>query len=185
MSVDAVFLFLARSLGMICPAETPEGSSVGLVKNLALMSTVSVGMTPETVKRVVSDRGLQEFQEILASAVARSDKIFVNGEWVGVVSDASQLRILSPRVSPESLLNMHAFQRLVAVLQSVRRSRPGFDQVSITFDVREKEVRIFTDPGRILRPLFIVENGELKIKHTDVNKIRVTNVRFLFLFLSF
>ena len=29
--------------GMICPAETPEGQSCGLVKNLALMAVVSVG----------------------------------------------------------------------------------------------------------------------------------------------
>ena len=31
--------------GMICPAETPEGGAVGLVKNLALMAYVSVGNT--------------------------------------------------------------------------------------------------------------------------------------------
>ena len=29
--------------GMICPAETPEGQAVGLVKNLAMMAYVSVG----------------------------------------------------------------------------------------------------------------------------------------------
>ena len=29
--------------GMICPAETPEGSACGLVKNLTLMALVSVG----------------------------------------------------------------------------------------------------------------------------------------------
>ena len=29
--------------GMICPAETPEGQAVGLVKNLALMAYISVG----------------------------------------------------------------------------------------------------------------------------------------------
>ena len=29
--------------GMVCPAETPEGQAVGLVKNLSLMCLVSVG----------------------------------------------------------------------------------------------------------------------------------------------
>ena len=28
---------------MMCPAETPEGQSCGIVKNLALMSYISVG----------------------------------------------------------------------------------------------------------------------------------------------
>ena len=35
--------------GMICPAETPEGAAVGLVKNLALMAYVSVGNTPSPI----------------------------------------------------------------------------------------------------------------------------------------
>jgi DNA-directed RNA polymerase II subunit RPB2 len=30
--------------GMFCPAETPEGQAVGLVKNLALMSYITVGL---------------------------------------------------------------------------------------------------------------------------------------------
>ncbi len=29
--------------GVICPAETPEGQSCGLVKNMSLIATVSVG----------------------------------------------------------------------------------------------------------------------------------------------
>lgn len=35
--------------GMICPAETPEGQAVGLVKNLALMCRISVGYTAAVV----------------------------------------------------------------------------------------------------------------------------------------
>ena len=32
--------------GMVCPAETPEGHAIGLVKNLALMAYIAVGMSP-------------------------------------------------------------------------------------------------------------------------------------------
>ena len=32
--------------GIVCPSETPEGMSCGLVKNLALMAYVTVGSTP-------------------------------------------------------------------------------------------------------------------------------------------
>jgi hypothetical protein len=31
-------------IGIICPAETPEGSSVGLVKNMALSTNISIAM---------------------------------------------------------------------------------------------------------------------------------------------
>jgi DNA-directed RNA polymerase II subunit RPB2 len=30
--------------GMMCPAETPEGQAVGLVKNLALMTYITVSL---------------------------------------------------------------------------------------------------------------------------------------------
>lgn len=30
--------------GMICPAETPEGAKIGIVKNLSLMAHVSLGL---------------------------------------------------------------------------------------------------------------------------------------------
>lgn len=35
--------------GMVCPAETPEGHAIGLVKNLALMAYISVGLSPGLV----------------------------------------------------------------------------------------------------------------------------------------
>jgi DNA-directed RNA polymerase II subunit RPB2 len=35
--------------GMVCPAETPEGAAVGLVKNLSLMSFITVGQSPANV----------------------------------------------------------------------------------------------------------------------------------------
>lgn len=33
--------------GLICPAESPEGQKIGIVKNLALMTRISVGITSE------------------------------------------------------------------------------------------------------------------------------------------
>lgn len=33
--------------GMICPAETPEGAKIGIVKNFALMAAVSLGSNKE------------------------------------------------------------------------------------------------------------------------------------------
>ena len=32
--------------GVVCPAETPEGHAIGLVKNLALMAYIAVGTSP-------------------------------------------------------------------------------------------------------------------------------------------
>ena len=48
---------------MICPAETPEGASCGLVKNLALMAFVSVGSNQSTLLTLLEDFGVEKLGE--------------------------------------------------------------------------------------------------------------------------
>ena len=36
--------------GMVCPAETPEGQAVGLVKNLALMAYITTGTAQSRIQ---------------------------------------------------------------------------------------------------------------------------------------
>jgi DNA-directed RNA polymerase beta subunit len=59
--------------GVICPAETPEGHQVGLVKNLALMTQVTVGRPSEATDElhtVLSDWGADDLGEIAPSVIA-------------------------------------------------------------------------------------------------------------------
>jgi DNA-directed RNA polymerase II subunit RPB2 len=143
--------------GMICPAETPEGHAVGLVKNLALMGYISVGSQPSPILEFLEEWGMENLEEIAPSAVANSTKIFVNGCWVGIHGE------------PEHLMN------------TLRRLRRQMDiivsEVSMVRDVSEREIRIFTDAGRICRPLLIVENQKLLLKkrHIDMLKDRDVN----------
>ena len=48
--------------GMLCPAETPEGQACGLVKNLSLMTFVSVGTSSKTIKELLDN--YPEFQKL-------------------------------------------------------------------------------------------------------------------------
>ena len=45
-------------------------------------------------------------------------------------------------------------------------------QVSMVRDIREKEIRIFTDAGRICRPLLIVENQRLLLKKQHIQMLK-------------
>jgi len=126
--------------GMVCPAETPEGGMCGLVKNLALMTYITVGMTSDTVISQIKDFLSNFSTEILdydvsPSQIPNSTKIILNGVWVGINTQARQL------------------------VENLRRMRRGhiFSEVSIVHDILEKEVRIYTDAGRCCRPLYIVE----------------------------
>ncbi|KAL5519290.1 RPB2 [Sanghuangporus vaninii] len=127
--------------GMVCPAETPEGQACGLVKNLSLMAMISVGSYSAPVLEFLEEWGLENLEDNAQSP--NLTKVFVNGVWLGVHRD------------PFSLVN---------TLRNLRRKGDLVSEVSIVRDIREKEVRVYTDAGRVLRPLFIVEKQHLKLK---------------------
>ena len=77
--------------GMVCPAETPEGHAVGLVKNLALMSYISVGSQPSPILEFLEEWSMENLEEITPSSITTATKIFVNGCWVGIHRDPDQL----------------------------------------------------------------------------------------------
>jgi len=45
-------------------------------------------------------------------------------------------------------------------------------EVSMVRDIRDREIRINTDQGRICRPLLIVENGKLKLKRRHIELLK-------------
>ncbi|KAG9807758.1 putative DNA-directed RNA polymerase II subunit RPB2, partial [Aureobasidium melanogenum] len=123
--------------GLVCPAETPEGQACGLVKNLSLMCYVSVGTPAEPIVEFMNQRNMELLEEYEPKNNPDATKVFVNGVWVGVHRDPSQL---------------------VKVVQGLRRNGTISFEISLIRDVREREFKIFTDAGRVMRPLFVVNN---------------------------
>jgi len=137
--------------GMVCPAETPEGQACGLVKNLAMMAYITVGTNSVPVNDVLSELQTESFNDIHAKVIAESTKVFLNGSWVGV------------HRTPDDLVKQ---------LRVLRRSAYIHADVSIVRDVRDRELRIYTDAGRICRPLFIVdETNHLCLKKSHVQSL--------------
>ena len=56
--------------GYVCPAETPEGQAVGLVKNLALMAYISVGSAPEPILEFLEEWSTEPLEDISPETVA-------------------------------------------------------------------------------------------------------------------
>ena len=138
--------------GMICPAETPEGQSVGLVKNMALMCHITVGSLPSVVYEFLNEWGIETLDEIHPSQVAGMTRIFLNGKWVGMHSDPTML---------------------CETLRDLRRKREIDAEVAIVRDLNNNEVRIFTDAGRASRPLYIVHGRSqtLQMKRDHVDRL--------------
>ncbi|KAK0701206.1 hypothetical protein B0T21DRAFT_379147 [Apiosordaria backusii] len=125
--------------GLVCPAETPEGQACGLVKNLSLMCYVSVGTPADPIVDFMTARGMDVLEEYEPLRAPNATKVFVNGTWVGVHNDPKQL---------------------VTLVQDLRRKNVISFEVSLVRDIREREFKIFSDAGRVMRPLFTVEQEE-------------------------
>ena len=50
----------ATHLGRLCPVETPEGTNIGLRKNLAMLASVSLDSDEEEIKKALRSAGLKE-----------------------------------------------------------------------------------------------------------------------------
>ena len=133
--------------GYICPAETPEGAQVGIVKNLSLMTSVSTGQPSEGYLEMLQniadvDVNTDYYMEACAE-MPQFYKIFIDGDWVGTVRDGT---------------------KLARALRQDRRSHDVHTQVhmeaSIVVDIQAKEVRVCNDAGRPIRPLFIVADAQ-------------------------
>src|SRR5512136_2035488 len=80
--------FEARDLhpthwGRLCPNETPEGSNCGLVKNLALSASISVGMNPDKIKQLFFRLGVIPVQDVNDQVKLSGAKVFVDGNLIG------------------------------------------------------------------------------------------------------
>jgi len=151
--------FEARDLhstqwGRICPFETPEGPNCGLVKNLALMAYISVGINESTVEKLLYDLGVIPIDEVISKEIMNAGaKVFLNGRLIGY------------HPNPEEL---------VKKVRELRRKGEIDPEVNIAHykDKYINEVYVNCDSGRARRPLLVVENGILKLKPEHVEKIR-------------
>ena len=120
----------------VCGVESPEGQGVGVVLNLALMTTVSKKISNHLIRTEIE-------QALDASNVQphghRVDEIagysaLLNGKWLGITR------------------NPDLFSKYVRKYPHIPRG------ISVTVDALTREVRICSDAGRLLRPVIATKN---------------------------
>ncbi len=136
--------FLARTLhpthyGRFCPIETPEGTEIGLRKNLALLARISttIELDEEEFFEKLKSLGMEEH-----TAEQNEYDIFFNGRFIGSVTNGEEF---------------------VKNVREERRKNNFPKEMSIRLDKSVDTIYISTDVGRVIRPLIIVENGKSKL----------------------
>lgn len=159
--------FEARDLhpthwGRLCPNETPEGSNCGLVKNLALMASISVAADTDKVIRFLSHLGVVSTTKPISEDEEVYAKIFVDGSLIGYHND------------PVSL---------VRAFRKARRHGEIDPEVNIVYYSEHKRkvspvIFVNCNVGRIRRPLIIIENGESKLTLEQITRLKKGEITF-------
>lgn len=136
--------------GFLCLAESPEGASVGVVKNISYMSHITIPSNPESLHAQVKSH--IEPLDAIADCKDLYDKVkvFVNGAWVGISRDPIELYHLLKDKKCKGIINIYT---------------------SIVFDIRNKEIRICSDSGRITRPVLRVKDNKSFITADILRKL--------------
>jgi DNA-directed RNA polymerase II subunit RPB2 len=130
--------------GYFCTSETPTGASIGITKNLSIMTAISTAsQTPKffewlkTTGRVYKPEDVTDQQRIIFVPV------YVNGGMFGYTA--------KPHL-------------LTGVLKAFKRSGCLPYSVSISFSIRDRIVYIYMDAGRPLRPLVWLDGGKVPVE---------------------
>jgi len=139
-----------------CVVETPEGQKIGLVKGMSLTATPTMTLYSQIViiKKLLENRIL-ELSSVLPHQYKQFVKVFLNGDWIGMVENAPEL---------------HNY------LLEKKQSQELDYTVSIMLNYTTKELKIYCDGGRLVRPLLRVKDNELVLKQEMLNDIDTQDI---------
>lgn len=130
--------------GMLCPCDTPEGESCGLVKNLALIAHITTDEPEDYIVRMLFNFTVMDIN------IFGGEDINNKEVWLVLVNGVIQ-----------GITKQH--ERLVSQLKAFRRRGRISSYISIYLQESHRCVHISTDGGRLCRPYFIVQNGQLSV----------------------
>ncbi|KYQ57601.1 DNA-directed RNA polymerase III subunit RPC2, partial [Trachymyrmex zeteki] len=145
--------------GMLCPNDTPEGESCGLVKNLALMAHITTEVLEEPIIKLVLNLGVENIYTLAGEELTSKNiySVFVNGIMVGIVQN---------------------HKRLVRQFRLLRRKGYINSFVSIYTQHRHNCIQISSDGGRLCRPLIIVQNEKSLVKPKHIESLERNIISF-------
>jgi DNA-directed RNA polymerase II subunit RPB2 len=134
--------------GYIDPVDTPDGGNIGLHKHMAISTLVTSGTpTQPFVQWLRAKTTMRLLQECTPLFISSSSKVFVNGCWVGVIDDPI-----------ETIRMLKLFRRNGII--------PVYTSVSFQYD--QNEIYIYTDAGRLTRPIYYMDGKKVSYNREDV-----------------
>jgi len=137
-----------------CAAETPEGHSCGLVKNMCMLTHISLSIKFDPIPIIMS------YCEIRSYTSKLGYRVLVAGNWIGNAID---------------------HLGTVKILRQMRvKGMLPFD-VGISVNHVDKEIRVNTDMGRACRPLLRVVYNKHLLTQDHLDAIHDENMPWTYL----
>ena len=132
-----------------CPAETPEGQSIGVVKNISYLTHITIPTNSSSLYDYVKPY-LILVDKATSEQLFGKVKVFVNGAWLGVTETPLELYKEMKEKKYKGIINIYT---------------------SIIFDYKLLEIRICNDGGRLTRPVLKIRNNTAIITQDIINKL--------------
>jgi len=93
--------------GVIDPMESPEGQSIGIVKNFALLSYVTESTDPKPIYTSFEEMGVKLLEFIESDELIGATKVFVNGDFVGIHLQPKKYVSEMRKLRRDAILNIY------------------------------------------------------------------------------
>jgi DNA-directed RNA polymerase II subunit RPB2 len=137
-------------IDMICPAETPEGSSVGLVKNMALSTNISIAMNSTHVRRILVTLGVVIYDDTYNMSNSERSPI----EYLKNMGSEDNVYIM---VNGDIIGYYNNPDKLYLTLKHYKRSGIISPTTSIVWNIQKSSIIVSTEAGRMYVPQYIVD----------------------------
>jgi len=127
--------------GYIDPLDSPDGGNIGFHKHLSIMASIT-NQIPSfpIIEWLKTETDLQLILQCNNHTLYESTKVFVNGNWIGITQEPLLLK---------NKLILYKHTGLI----------PTY--ISISFYIQENSVYIYTDSGRLVRPIYYISNDKI------------------------
>ncbi len=140
-------------VGFLCSVESPEHSNIGLVKHLSLLGSICVGSHEQAnmiYNMLITNDKFIHMNNHSATQLVEQTKVFLNGEWIGMTERPFELYSEFRKLKQNGII--------------VRTN-------SITHDIPKGEIKMYTDSGRLFRPLLNVKNNQIVLTDKIINSV--------------
>jgi DNA-directed RNA polymerase II subunit RPB2 len=136
-----------------CCVESPEHSNIGLVKHMALLTSICTGSNEQTeiiYNLLEANKNFIHINNHSSTQLVSNTKVFLNGEWIGLTGKPFEL---------------------YSELRKLKQNGIIIRTNSIVYDIPKSEIKIYTDSGRLFRPLLTTKDNKILLTDKIINSV--------------